>query len=137
VDPVHASWTTVSARSMVDPHGGANGKSPENDRGGAPACRCSRGGGREGKRRCEELTMGLTRARGATERRGDEGEVVAAVGLDGSVLLCEGEGERGGEGCGIAPGWRCPIIGAGGRRGRPKTAGGGGNWHLHGCHYRE
>jgi hypothetical protein len=43
-------------------------------------------GGREGKRRCEELTTGFTGARGATERRGNEGEVVAAVGLDGSVL---------------------------------------------------
>ncbi len=80
------------------------------------------GGGRGGERRCEELTTGLTGARGATERRGDEGEVVAAVGLDGSVLRCEGEGERGGEGCGIAPGWRWPFIGAGGRRGRPETA---------------
>jgi hypothetical protein len=56
------------------------------------------GGGREGKRRCEELTTGLTGAWGATERRGDEGEVVAAVGLDGSMLWCEGEGERGGRG---------------------------------------
>jgi hypothetical protein len=54
------------------------------------------GGGREGERRCEELTTGLTGVRGATEQRGDEGEVVAAVGLHGSVLRCEGEGERGG-----------------------------------------
>jgi hypothetical protein len=46
------------------------------------------GGGREGKRRGEELTMGLTGARGATEWRGDEGEVVAAVGLNGSMLRC-------------------------------------------------
>jgi hypothetical protein len=95
------------------------------------------GGGREGKRRCEELTTRLIRARGATERWGDEGEVVVVVGLDGSVLRCEGEGVRGIEGCRIAPGWRWPFIGAGGRRGRPETAGGGGNWRLHGCHYRE
>jgi hypothetical protein len=58
----------------------------------------------EGKRRCEELTTGLTGAQGATERRGDEGEVAAVVGLDGSVLRCEGGGERGGEGCRITPG---------------------------------
>jgi hypothetical protein len=95
------------------------------------------GGGREGKQRCEELTTRLTGARGATERRGDEGGVVAAVGLDGSVLRCEGEGERGGEGCGIAPGWRWPFIGAGGRWGCLKTAGGSGNWRLRGCHFRE
>jgi hypothetical protein len=95
------------------------------------------GGGREGKRRCEEVTTGLTGALGATERRGDEGEVVAAVGLDGSMLRCEGEGERGGEGYGIAPGWRLPFIGPGGRRGRPETAGGGGNWCFRGCHYQE
>jgi hypothetical protein len=44
------------------------------------------GGDREGERRCAELTTGLTGARGATERRGDEGEV---VGLVGSVLRCE------------------------------------------------
>jgi hypothetical protein len=46
------------------------------------------GDGREGKRWCEELTTGLTGAQGATEQRGDEGEVVAAMGLDGSVLQC-------------------------------------------------
>jgi hypothetical protein len=40
VDPVHASWTTASGRSMMDPHGGADGKSLENGRGGAPTCRC-------------------------------------------------------------------------------------------------
>ncbi len=56
------------------------------------------GGGLEGERRCEELTTGLTGARGATEWRGDEGEAAAAMGLVGSVLRCEGEGERGGEG---------------------------------------
>jgi hypothetical protein len=88
-------------------------------------------------RRCEELTTGLTGARGATERQGDEGEVVAVMGLDGSMLRCEGEEERGGEGCGIAPGWRWPFIGARGRRGRPETTGGGGNWRFHGCLYRE
>jgi hypothetical protein len=136
LDPVHTSWTTASGRSTVDPHGGVDEKSPENGRGGAPACRCSpvaAGKGNGG----EELTTGLTGARGATERRGDEGEVVAVVGLDGSVLRCEGEGERGGEGCGIAPGWWWPFIGTGGRRGRPEIAGGGSNWCLHGCHYRE
>jgi hypothetical protein len=95
------------------------------------------GGGREGERWCEELTTGLTGARGATEQRGDEGEVVAAVGLDGSLLQCEGEGERGGEGWGIALGWRCPFIGAGGRRGRPKTVAVAVNGRLHGCHYWE
>jgi hypothetical protein len=42
------------------------------------------------------------------------------VGLDRSVFQCERRGERGGEGCGIAPGWRWPFIGAGGRRGRLK-----------------
>jgi hypothetical protein len=46
------------------------------------------GGDREGKRRCEELTTGLTGAQGATERRGDEGEVVVAVGLGESMLRC-------------------------------------------------
>jgi hypothetical protein len=55
-------------------------------------------GGRGGERRCDELTTGLTGAREATERRGDEGEAVAAMGLVGSVLRCEGEEERGGEG---------------------------------------
>jgi hypothetical protein len=39
--PGHASWTTASGRSTVDPHGGADGKPPENGQGGAPACRCS------------------------------------------------------------------------------------------------
>jgi hypothetical protein len=58
------------------------------------------------------------------------------VRLDDSVFQCEGGGERGGEGCGIAPGWRWPFIGAGERRGWPETAGGGGNWRIHGCHYR-
>jgi hypothetical protein len=52
------------------------------------------GGGREGERRCEELTTGLTGARGVTERQGDEGEVVAVVGLDGSVLGWGSTGER-------------------------------------------
>jgi hypothetical protein len=46
------------------------------------------GGSREGKWRCDELTTGLTGARGATEQRGDDGDVVAAVGLDGSMLQC-------------------------------------------------
>jgi hypothetical protein len=41
VDSVHASWTTASSRSMVDPHGGADGKPPESGRDGALACRCS------------------------------------------------------------------------------------------------
>jgi hypothetical protein len=118
----------------MDPHGGVDGKSPENGRGGAPACRCSSvaaGKGNSGVRNSPRGSPELG------ERRGDEGEVVAAVGLDESVLRCEGEGERGGEGCGIAPGWRWPFIGAGGWRGRPETAGGGGNWRLHGCHYPE
>jgi hypothetical protein len=109
VDPVHASWTTASGRSKVDPHGGADRKVTEEWPGWGSGLPVLAGGGREGKRRCEELTTGLTGARGATERWGDEGEVVVAVGLDGSVLRCEGEGERGGEGCGIAPGWRCPL----------------------------
>jgi hypothetical protein len=38
--------------------------------------------------------------------------VVAAVGPDGGMFRCEGGGERGGEGCGVAPGWRWPFIGA-------------------------
>jgi hypothetical protein len=41
--------------------------------------------------------------------------VVAAVGLNGGMFRCEGGGERDGEGCGIAPGWSWPFIGAEGR----------------------
>jgi hypothetical protein len=41
VDLVHASWTTASGRSTVDPHSGADRRPLERGRDGAPACRCS------------------------------------------------------------------------------------------------
>jgi hypothetical protein len=41
MDSVHASWTTASGWSTVDPHGGANGKLPESGWDGAPSCRYS------------------------------------------------------------------------------------------------
>jgi hypothetical protein len=41
LDSVHASWTTASGRSTVDPHGGEDGKPPKSGRDGALACRCS------------------------------------------------------------------------------------------------
>jgi hypothetical protein len=34
--------------------------------------------------------------------------------LGGAMFRCGRGGERGGEGCGIAPGWRWPFIGSGG-----------------------
>jgi hypothetical protein len=59
--------------------------------------------------------------------------VVAAVGLGGGVFRCEGGRERGGEGCGIATGWRWPFIGAGGvpgdNHGRHRRRNGG---HVNG-----
>jgi hypothetical protein len=85
LDSVHASWTTASGRSTVDLHGGMDGKPPESDRGGALACRCSlvaAGKGNGGVRNSPQ---------------GSPGEVVAVVGLDGSVFRCEGGGERGGQ----------------------------------------
>jgi hypothetical protein len=96
VDLVHAPWTTASGRCTGDPHGSVDGKSPKNGRGGDPACRCSpvaAGKGNSGVRNSPRGSPKLG------ERRGDEGEVVAVVGLDRSVLWCEGEGERGGDGC--------------------------------------
>jgi hypothetical protein len=36
--------------------------------------------------------------------------------LSGAVFRCGRGGERGGEACGIAPGWRWPFIGLGGVR---------------------
>jgi hypothetical protein len=41
VDSVHASWTTASGQSTVDPYGGADEKPLESSRDGTPACRCS------------------------------------------------------------------------------------------------
>jgi hypothetical protein len=43
----------------------------------------------------------------------------------GNSPRCEGGGERGGEGCGIAPGWRWHFIGVGGRGTEAMKAGNG------------
>jgi hypothetical protein len=63
---------------------------------------------------------------------------------DGGALVPSGHGAGAiEEGRSRVEGVRCstgvwgPFIGSGGRRGRPGTAGAGGNWRLHGCHYRE
>jgi hypothetical protein len=51
----------------------------------------------------------------AGRRWADDGEErTAAAALGGGALRCGGGGGRGGEGCGIAVGWRWPFIGSGG-----------------------
>jgi hypothetical protein len=49
MDSVHASWTTASGRSVVDLHGGADGKPPESSWDGALASRCSPAAAGKGK----------------------------------------------------------------------------------------
>jgi hypothetical protein len=69
VDSVHASWTTASGRSTVDPT--RRGWEITGERLG----QCSglpvlTDGGQEGEGRCGGHTTGLTGARGAVERLG-------------------------------------------------------------------
>jgi hypothetical protein len=98
LDPVHASWTTSSGRSTVDPHGGADGKPPESGRRGAPACRCSpvaagKGNGGHGgpgaaaaQPGCGGALLSLRRTKASGARSsGREGGVTGLVGRGGGL----------------------------------------------------
>jgi hypothetical protein len=111
VDLVHASWTTASGRSMVDPHGGADGKPPESGRDGALACRCSptaagkgKGGMGDSPRGSPELgerwSGRVTRVKWWRQWSSVQG-----------VFQCGRGGERDGEWCGMLRGGGSPFIG--------------------------
>jgi hypothetical protein len=71
VDSVHASWTTASGQSTVDPHGGADGETAGERLGWRSGLPVLTDGGWEGEGRYGGLTMGFTGARGAAEWPGD------------------------------------------------------------------
>ncbi len=117
VDRVHGLWTARGwpvHGSIVD-HTMA---------GGRRAHRSSRSGPLRAWRLAAEAREARGRrgephrlhGRAAAGRRwADDGEErTAAAALGGGALRCGGGGGRGGEGCGIAVGWRWPFIGSGG-----------------------
>jgi hypothetical protein len=76
----------------------------------------------------------LTGARMMARRQHTDGGASVPSGHDAGAIE---EGRRRGEGMRCSTRVWGSFIGSRGRRGRPGTAGGGGNWRLHGCHYRE
>jgi hypothetical protein len=72
----------------------------------------------EGAREVEEATVSTFVRSSELGRSGNGGMVERDdrrwSGLGGAVFRCGRGGERGGEGCGIAPGWRWSFIGSGG-----------------------
>jgi hypothetical protein len=71
VDSVHASWTTASGRSTMDPRGGADGETTGERPGRRSCLPVLTDGGLEGEGWYGELTTGFTGARGAAEWPGD------------------------------------------------------------------
>jgi hypothetical protein len=84
---------------------------------GVEGLKCSRSPG-EGEGEVEEVAMSTFVGSSELGRWGNDGAVERddrrrSV-LGRAVFRCGRGGERGGEGCGIAPGWRWPFIGSGG-----------------------
>jgi hypothetical protein len=73
VDSVHTSWTTASGRSMLDPHGGADGETVGERSGRCFGLPALTDGGWEGEGWYGGLTTGFTGARGAAEWLGHLG----------------------------------------------------------------
>jgi hypothetical protein len=86
-----------------------------------------------GRARCGVTGGPLTEAQ-ATVRRRRTGNEVSAPSSHGAGTI--EEGRRRGEGVWCSTGVRVPFYRVGRGAGRPGMASGGGNWRLHGCHYR-
>jgi hypothetical protein len=71
MDSVHASWTTASGWSTVDPHGGADGETTGERLGWRSGLPVLTNAGSEGEGWYGKLTTRFTSARGAAEWPGD------------------------------------------------------------------
>jgi hypothetical protein len=112
VDSVHASWTTASGRSTVDPHGGVDGETAGERPGWRSSLPLLTDGGWEGEGWYGDSPWGspeLGERRSGRATRVNWWRWWSSV---GGVFRCGRGGEGHGEWCGVLRGGGSPFIGA-------------------------